>query len=178
MDSPARLRPTFTVPLKLERGEAIERIREGLAASVPANRWLGKGRWAELHVPGDEQRIWSPHLSVRLDDLDAHHRSAGQPEGTRSVLFARFAPRPEVWTGFIFLYAVVAFLALLGGIFGYVQWASGESPWGLWAVWLGVPLLVALHLGSRVGQQWSQDQMVELKSILDPVIEPLRADRG
>lgn len=178
MDSPARLRPTFTVPLTLERGEAIERIREGLAASVPASRWLGKGRWAELHVPGDEERMWSPHLSVRLDDLDAHHRAAGQPEGTRSVLFARFAPRPEVWTGFVFLYAVISFLALLGGIFGYVQWASGESAWGLWAVWIGLPLLALLHIGSRVGQRWSHDQMVELKSILDPVIEPLRADRG
>jgi len=178
MDSPARLRPTFTIPLRLERGEAIERIRDGLSEAVPANRWLGKGRWAEIHVPGDEQRIWSPYLSVRLDELDAHHRAAGQPEGTRSVLFARFAPRPEVWTGFIFLYAVVAFLALLGGILGYVQWATGEPAWGMWALGVGVPVLLLLHVASRVGQRWSHDQMVELKSILDPVIEPLRADRG
>lgn len=178
MESPARLRPTFTVPLKLERSEAIDRICDGLAASVPASRWLGKGRWAEIHVPGDERRIWSPYLSLRLDELDAHHRATGQPEGTRSVLFARFAPRAEVWTGFVFLYSVIAFLALLGGIFGYVQWASKESPWGLWALAIGVPILIGLHIASGVGQRLSHDQMVELKSILDPVVEPLRADRG
>jgi len=178
VSSPARLRPTFTVPLALDREEAIERIRSGLDAAVPANRWIGKGRWAEIHVPGDERRIWSPYLSVRLDELDAHHRAAGQPEGTRCVLFARFAPRPEVWTGFVFLYAVVAFLALLGGIFGYVQWASDESPWGLWAVVLGLPALAGLHLASWIGQRWSQAQMHELKAVLDPVVEPLRVDRG
>jgi hypothetical protein len=178
MSSPVRLRPTFTVPLRVDRAEAIERIKEGLSSAVPAERWIGKGRWAELHVPGGERRIWSPYLSVRLDELDAHHRAAGQPEGTQSVLFARFAPRPEVWTGFIFLYAAIAFLTLLGGIFAYVQWASNEPAWGVWALVLGVPLLAALHLGSWLGQRWSQAQMVELKQILDPVVEPLRVEGG
>jgi len=178
VSTPAPLRPTFTIPLALEREEAIERIRAGLAESVPANRWLGKGRWAEIHVPGEERRIWSPYLSVRLDEFDAHHRAAGQPEGTRSVLFARFAPRPEVWTGFVFLYSVVAFLALLGGILAYVQWASDESPWGLWALGVGVPFLGSLHLVSWLGQRRSHAQMLELRSVLDPVVAPLRADLG
>jgi hypothetical protein len=178
VSSPGRLRPTFTVPLALDREEAIERIKAGLSEAVPAERWIGKGRWAEVHVPGDARRIWSPYLSIRLDELDAHHRSAGQPEGTRSVLFGRFAPRPEVWTGFIFLYSVIAFLVLLGAIFAYVQWASNEPAWGVWVPAIGVPLLGALHLGSWLGQRWSQDQMAELKAIIDPVVEPLRADLG
>lgn len=174
MSDAPRLRPTFTIPLAVERDEAIERIRAGLDAAVPANRWIGKGRWAELHVPGDERRIWSPHLSIRIDEFDAHHRSGGHPPETACVLFGRYAPRPEVWTGFVFFYAAVAFLALLGAIFGYVQWASGESPWGLWAVAFGVPVLLGLHVASWLGQRWSHDQMVELRDILGPVVEPLR----
>jgi len=170
---PPRLRPTFVVPLRPERDEAIELIRTGLAESVPASRWIGKGRWAEIHVPGEDQRIWSPYLSVRLDAPDDE-----TPEGAGCTLFARFAPRPEIWTGFVFAYAAVAFLALIGGIFGYVQWASDESPWGLWAIAVGVPLLALLHLFSWLGQRWSHDQMVELKAILDPVIEPIRSDQG
>jgi hypothetical protein len=178
MSDAPRLRPTFTIPLRPGREEAIERIRAGLAAAVPANRWIGKGRWAEVHVPGDEQRIWSPHLSIRIDDFDAHHRAADHPADTGCVLFGRFAPRPEVWTGFVFLYASVAFLALLGGIFGYVQWASDQPAWGLWAVAVGVPVLGALHLASWLGQRWSHSQMLELRDILEPVVEPLRVDAG
>jgi len=177
MSDAPRLRPTFTIPLAVERDEAIARIREGLDAAVPSNRWVGKGRWAELHVPGEERRIWSPQLSVRIDDFDAHHRSGGHPAGTTCVVFGRYAPRPEVWTGFVFLYAAIAFIVVLGAIFGYVQWASNESPWGLWAVAVGVPILVGLHIGSWFGQRWSQDQMAELRDILEPVVEPLRADR-
>ncbi|HKK93066.1 MAG TPA: hypothetical protein VJ925_06505 [Longimicrobiales bacterium] len=176
MNDAPRLRPTFTIPLGVEREEAIERIREGLDAAVPANRWIGKGRWAELHVPGHERRIWSPHLSIRIDDFDAHHRSGGHPADTACVLFGRYAPRPEVWTGFVFFYAAVAFIVLLGAILGYVQWASNESTWGLWAVAVGAPVLLGLHLASWLGQRWSHDQMVELRDILGPVVEPLRID--
>jgi len=174
MSEGPRLRPTFTIPLAVERDEAIQRIRDGLDAAVPASRWVGKGRWAELHVRGDERRIWSPHLSIRIDDFDAHYRSDGHPDTTACVLFGRFAPRPEVWTGFVFFYAAVAFIALLGAILGYVQWASNEPAWGLWAVAAGVPLLLALHLASWLGQRWSHEQMVELRDILQPVVEPLR----
>jgi hypothetical protein len=176
MSDAPRLRPTFTIPLRPGREEAIERIREGLSAAVPASRWIGKGRWAELHVPGGEERVWSPHLSIRIDDFDAHHQSAGHPPDTGCVLFGRFAPRPEVWTGFVFLYAAIAFLSLLGAIFGYVQWASNEPAWGLWATAIGVPVLAALHLASWFGQRWSHGQMVELRDILEPVVEPLRMD--
>ena len=176
MSETPRLRPTFTIPLRPEREEAIERIRDGLAAAVPANRWLGKGRWAELHVPGEEQRIWSPQLSVRIDDFDAHHRAAGHPTESGCVLFGRFAPRPEVWTGFVFLYGAVAFLTLLGAIFGYVQWASDEPAWGFGAAAIGIPILGALHVASWLGQRWSHGQMVELRDILEPVVAPLRLD--
>ncbi|MDT8368618.1 MAG: hypothetical protein RQ745_05395 [Longimicrobiales bacterium] len=177
MPSPTPLRPTFTVPLTAGREDAVARIRAGLSESVPANRWVGKGRWAEIHLPGDESRIWSPYLSLRVDDFDAHHRRAGHPESTRSVLFVRFAPRPEVWTGFVFLYAMIAFLTLLGGILAYVQWASGEAPWGGWVMAGGIPLLASLHLASWLGRRWSRDQMRELQALLEPVVAPLRAER-
>ncbi len=121
---------------------------------------MSKGRWAELHVPPSDQRVWSPHLSIRLD---------GSADGC--TLFGRFAPRAEVWTFFVFLYFGVAFLVVFGGIFGYVQWASDEPAWGLWSVWIGVPVLALLHLASAVGQRLGQEQMIELRSELDSVLE-------
>jgi hypothetical protein len=128
-------------------------------ATTPGGCWQGKGRWCEIHLPESEQRLWTPYLSIRAD-----HEAEG------SSLFARFAPRPGVWTFFVFLYAAIAFLMVLGGIFGYVQWASNETPWGLWAVGLGVPALLGLHVASYVGQRLARAQTRELQRRLDELL--------
>lgn len=164
MDTPD-LRPSFRVPLDYPRDEAIERIRERLRARPELHgRWQGKGRWAEIDVATEERRLWSPHLSLRVDKAK---------QG--SELYGRFAPQPHVWTFFMFLYAAVAFLALLGGVLGYVQWASDESPWGLWAPGVGVPLLCLLHLGSALGQRLSRGQMRELRELIFEVLGEIDA---
>jgi hypothetical protein len=89
------------------------------------------------------------------------------------TLFGRFAPHPEVRTFFMLLYFGVAFLALFGGTFGYVQWASNESAWALWSVWIGTPTLGLLHLASSVGQRLGQHQMEALKTELDNLLRAL-----
>lgn len=158
------LRPTFTIPLRVGREEATEEIRRRLLDRKDlAGRWRGKGRWVDLFVLERDRKIWSPHLSARLDHC----------EDGRCEIFGRFAPHPEVWTFFMFLYFLVAFVVLFGATFGYVQWASGEEAWALWAVWAGVPVLALVHLASFLGSRWGQEQMHELKDILDDVIEGL-----
>lgn len=162
MDRP-ELRPTFTVPLDLERDDAIERIREGLVQRDElVGRWRGKGRWAEIFVPDSEKRLWSPHLSIRTDEEDGG-----------SSLFGRFAPHPEVWTLFMFVYFGVAFLVLFGATFAYVQWASDEPAWGIWSVWIGVPVLLSLHAASAIGQRLGRDQMRDRLEIFWQVLEEI-----
>ncbi len=160
------LRPTFTSLLDRPRQAAVEEIRRRLVSRDDlAGRWRGKGRWFDLFVPEAERRLWSPYLSVRLDE-----------EGERSSAYGRFGPHPEVWTFFMFLYFLVAFLVLFGGTFGYVQWASDESAWALWMVWIGVPVLLLIHAASFVGSRLGQAQMRELKAVLDGVLEGLVVD--
>ena len=159
------IRPTFTVPLKHSRKEATEEIRRRLLGRTDlAGRWRGKGRWVDLYVPESERKIWSPYLSARLDEED----------GVCSV-FGRFAPHPEVWTFFMFVYFLVSFTVLFGATFGYVQWASGERAWALWSVWAGVPVLLLCHGASFVGSRLGQEQMRELRAVLDEVLEGLTA---
>ena len=154
------LRPTFTVSLALPRDEAVEAIRARFTQTADmAGRWRGKGSWAELYLPEPERRIWSPYLSIRVDQ-----RRAG------SSLFGRFAPHPEVWTFFMFLYFLVAFIILFGATLGYVQWASAELAWGMWAVWIGVPLLLCIHGASAMGARLGQDQMRRLRRELDDLL--------
>jgi len=155
-----RMRPTFRAQLDADRDTAMDRIRGALSEDERfAGRWRGKGRWAEVHVPHDERRLWSPHLSIRLDD-----------DPTGCTLFGRFAPHPEVWTFFMFLYFALSFAVVFGGVFGYVQWASNESAWGLWAVWVGLPAIGLIHGASWLGQRLGYDQMVSLKDEIDGVL--------
>ncbi len=157
------LRPTFRVPLDLTREDAVERLRARLVARPELHgRWHGKGRWAEIGVPRDERKLWSPVLSLRVDK-------------TRwgSELFGRFAPQPHVWTFFMFVYGAVAFLALLGAVLGYAQWASDEPTWGLRAVWFGVPFLMSLHGVSAVGKRLARSQMRSLHTLVFEVLEEL-----
>jgi hypothetical protein len=147
----------------MSRDQTVAALRARLAATPElAGRWRGKGRWAELYVPEGERRLWSPYLSLRIDE---------EQEGC--TLFGRFGPHPEVWTFFMFLYVLVAFLALFGGTLGYVQWASGEAAWGFWAVWVGVPFLALLHLASHAGARLGQAQMRRLRWELEGALEKL-----
>lgn len=155
-----RMRPTFRVRVSADRDAAIDRIREILKSDERfVGRWRGKGRWAEVYVSHGERKLWSPHLSIRLDE---------EPDGC--TLFGRFAPHPEVWTFFMFLYFAFVFGVVFGGVLGYVQWASNEPAWGLWAVSIGVPAIVAIHVAGWIGQRLGYDQMVSLKDEIDEVL--------
>ena len=159
----SELRPTFRVQLEYPRNTAVEQIRAKLGAREElVGRWRGKGRWAEIHVPEQERKLWSPRLSLRVDDT-----------GDTSELLGRFEPQAEVWTFFMFVYSAVAFFTILGGIFGYVQWASAEPAWGLWAVWAGVPTIALLHVVSAVGQRLGRQQMHDLRAVVLDIVEEI-----
>lgn len=158
-----QFRPTFRVPLEYPRDAAVDKIRAGLVARDELQgRWRGRGSWAEIHVPEAERRVWSPYLSLRVEDA-----------GDAAELSGRFAPHPGVWTFFMFVYFGIAFLVLLGGSLGYAQWASDEPAWGLWAVWLGIPALGLLHLASAVGQRLGRDQMRDLHTLIFEVLDEI-----
>ena len=116
-------------------------------------------RHAELLVDRNEGRLWSPRLSVRLED---------SPTG--SVLRCRFSPRPDVWTGFMFVYFLLVFLVVFGATLGYVQQVSNETAWDFWAIPVGLAFIACIHLASYVGQRLAVAQMRELKERLDSVL--------
>lgn len=165
--STARLRPTFRLPLAADRDAAMTEIRRRLVADERfAGRWRGKGRWAELYVPHRERKLWSPHVSLRLD-----------PEGEPGcTLFGRFAPHPEVWTFFMFLYVGLAFGVVFGAVLGYVQWVSNEAAWGFWVTGVGLPAIGMIHLASAVGQRLGEAQMLQLREEVDGLLDGMRLE--
>ena len=155
----ARLRPKFNLELPIPADEAVLRIRQGLGNPELRESTMAAGRHTEFRVDQAERRIWSPRLEVRIDDA---------PGG--ASLHGRFAPRPDVWTGFMFVYFLAWFAVVFGATLGYVQQVSDETPWGYWAVPSGLLIIVGIHAASYVGQRLAEDQMRELRGRLDSVL--------
>ena len=155
----ARLRPKFDLDFPVPADEAMERIRQGLDTPELRHRTMSAGRHAEFHVDASERKVWSPRLTVQVEDA---------PGG--SSLRGRFAPRADVWTGFMFVYFLVVFLIVFGATLGYVEQVSDETPWGYWAIPAGLAVIAGIHGLSYLGQRLAEDQMRELRGQLDSVL--------
>jgi len=154
-----RMRPKFLLEIPVPAEEAVARIRQGLDTPELRESTMAAGQYCEFLVDRSERRIWSPRLSVRVEDA---------PAG--ASLNGRFAPRPDVWTGFMFVYFLAWFAVAFGATLGYVQQASDERAWGFWAVPAGLLIIVGIHIASYVGQRLAEDQMRELRGRLDSVL--------
>jgi hypothetical protein len=154
-----KMRPTFAVDLPLPADEAAERISEGLEIHDSEGPSASLGRCTEFSVPRRDRRIWSPHLSVQVEDA-----------GSASLLRGRFAPRPEIWTFLMFLYFTTGTLAFFGAMYGYAQWMIGQRPWALITVPAGLSVIALLHGTSVLGQVRARHQMEHLRGRLNGVL--------
>lgn len=162
-----RMRPRFAIEVPIPVEDAVLLIREGLETSAYSAATMAAGSWAEFLVPADQRKIWSPRLSVHVE-----------PHSEGSIIRARFSPRPDIWTGIMFLYFLMATIILFGTTLGYVQWASNEPAWGFWAIPAGILVIVGLHGASLVGQRLGQDQMRELRDRFEAVVDRQFGDQA
>jgi hypothetical protein len=155
-----QLQPAFTIEVPLDKDAAVERLRSAITSEELRGFAQSAGTVFDFKIEKNAQRFWSPHLSAQFS-----------PSETGSQLFARFSPRPEIWTMFIAFYFVVMILMSLAAIIAYVQWSLGYTPSALAAVPIGCILIAGLHLGSLIGQSLSADQMDLLRSRFDQAVE-------
>ncbi len=147
------MRPTFEVHVPQSCDLVVHQFGEALEKSDWKATSKFFGRYAELHVAQSEMRYWSPHLSLYFD-----------ADGEKTRILGRFGPRQEVWTFVCMVYLALAFSAFFSLVYTYSLWMLGEF------TILGIvpPIAVGgiglLYLASRVGQNWSSDQMMALRA--------------
>lgn len=164
------LQPTFEVDVDLPLGEFMPKMRETLDRDEFRSRTITAGNCIDFKVDADCQRFWSPHLSVQVSSgISKDHQQSTAPD--HSKLYCRFSPRPEIWTMFMAMYATILGLIFVATIYGYVQWVLGNSPWPALLAPVGIGLIAVLHVGSKMGQSLSSDQMHTLKQRLTSAIE-------
>lgn len=167
---PLTLQPTFVVDIALPPDELMPRMRQVCEGEEFRDRVETAGNCIEFRIDKVDQRFWSPHLSVMVSAGDAEgHQNPTGPD--HSKLFCRFSPRPEIWTMFMAIYAVIIGVIFICSVYGYVQWILGDSPLALLVVPLGVCTILLMHAGSKVGQKLSTDQMHILSRRLTLAVE-------
>lgn len=157
------MQSTYRLTLPLAPDDAATRLKRVVDSGEVAGPAKAAGSCVALHVPPEQERLWSPHFTAQL-----HAAESG------SELLARFTPRPEVWTLLMMVYFGCAFVATCGAIYGCVQWLLGATPWALLLTPIGLAAIATLHAISLVGQRLSSHQMDALRERLEHAVELTR----
>ena len=151
------LRPTFEFESQLAPEAAAERIARHVRSGANPCPCQQAGGHLCLTVNPAEQHIWSPWLHVDV-------RKADQPD--RSRIFARFSPRPALWTAVMLTYLALATISFFAFCFAVSQWVLGKPPTLLWVLLPCALIALVILLGTRIAHRLAHDQMRSLADTL------------
>jgi hypothetical protein len=108
----------------------------------------------------DDQQYWSPELTLRIE-----------AEAGGSRISGLMGPKSEVWTLFIFCYAVLGLGTLILLLIGLSNWSLGQPAGILWGVPVGILLFSTLYFVAYTGQKWSHEQMRQLLHFCEEAVD-------
>lgn len=155
MDRP-RHRPRFEQAVALPADRVSRMLAHGLQTSDCPCVGMVRSRHAWIHIRDDERHFWSPTLDLTLEEV---------PDGT--LLRGRFAPHPNIWTFFMFVYAALTVTSCIAAMLGLSQAMLGQPPVGLAAALAGVALIGFVYGAAFIGQGLGSEQMAQIRLFLD-----------
>ena len=156
----ARVRPTFEISSDLPAAQVIARIEASLRAARGSVIAIVTSHRVELTPDPSTVHPWSPQLTLVLDET-----------GAGTLVRARFAPHPHVWSLYLAIHALGAFGTIGAGVFGLSQHLTGESPWALWALPISPVLAALVWAFAFVGQAMSSEQMYALRRFVEESLD-------
>ena len=162
---PLQMQPTFKVELPWEMDDAKLRLRSVIEDHQESLGAEFAGWVFDYKIKKENQRFWSPHLSIQL------YRNE---ESGGSDAYCRFSPRPEIWTMVMAIYMMSMCCLFAALMFGFVQWSLEQTPWALLVIPISIAIVAGLHTASMVGQSWSRDQMLVLRERWERTVQLAR----
>ena len=157
MSSPLRPRLVHAVALPAE--QVLGRLNAALDDPEAVCLATRAGRHLWLQVRPEVRHTWSPWLDLEV-----------VPSNPGSVLRGRFGPHPSIWSFFAAVYAICAFCAVGGLVFGLSQLGLGFTPWGLWALPAAAVLAAGTFGVALIGKRLAREQMREIRTFLEEAI--------
>jgi hypothetical protein len=153
-----RMRPEFELALAADGEVLLDRIRTRLSApDAPLIGQVIPGH-AILKIPRERRSLLSPMLHVEVVVRDRRQMARG-----------RFTPHPNVWTGFMAVYGLLAMLGLAGLMYGFAQLTVDETPWAMLAAPAAIALIAFVYGATLIGQGLTADEMHELRGFVESV---------
>lgn len=106
-----------------------------------------------------DQHYWSPQLTVTIEETE-----------NGSLIRGLYGPKPNVWTMFIFIYAVIGFTTFITLMIGLSYMSLGKGTAILWLVPLFTLLFLTLYLVAYLGQKFGQRQMIFLHNFMEECV--------
>lgn len=157
------LRPRFTLDSYYNIDDLCEKFSNSLQTTD--TKYSGKVRKGFVSVfpkPSD-RHYWSPHFSLSMEPSE-------DKEG-KTHISGIYGPAPEVWTMFVFFYAIIGLSIVIVTVIGFANRALGESSVILWAIPVLILIFGSMYSASYFGQKKGHDQVegiyVYIKSIVE-----------
>ena len=162
-----QMRPRFAIDVSCDVETLVTKLEENAAQADPPLKGHFDPRHCVLRIPETRRAFWSPELDLTFERLEP---TAGGPPTSHHVR-CLFAPRPAVWTGFAFVFAVLGATGVAGALYGLAQLTLGEPPLALLAVPAALALAALTYASSFVGRGLALSQMYELRRALDVSVD-------
>ncbi|GMV44570.1 MAG: hypothetical protein AMXMBFR64_62860 [Myxococcales bacterium] len=154
-----QVRPHFEMSVPLPPDTVAVRLRDAVART-PAIEGNVLSRHAQVTIPAEQRRLWSPWLAFEIEET---------PEG--SHLSGVFLPHPNVWTLWFALMAMTGFTAFAAAMYGWSQWMAEQPAWAFWALLPCAAVAAALYGGALVGQQLGVEEMARLRAFVAEALD-------
>ena len=157
-----QMRPRFAVDVPGDVATLVAMLEETVERADPPLEGKFDTGHCVLRIPKSRRAFWSPELDLTFE-------STTENDGESNGLLVRclFAPRPAVWTGFAFVFAILGAFAVAGGLYGMAQITLGETPLAFWAIPIALVLAALTYASSFIGQGLALAQMYELRRTFD-----------
>ena len=164
-----KLRPRFAVDAACDATALVRELEERAPRADPPLAGHFDDAHCVLRIPPPRCAFFTPELDVTFEDRP----EAAPGHGVR--VRCLFSPRPAIWTGFAFAYAMLALTGLSGLILGIAQLSLGLAAWGLLVTLGCLACLGVVYASSYVGQRLAASQMDEIRRCLDACLERAEA---
>ncbi len=154
----AEIRPRIKIISELSKKEVQQRISDYINSSDNyCKGWVKEG-YAIVCASVNEKHIWTPQLSLQIDELE---------NGTE--LRGVIGPGPSVWTGFIFAFSLLGFLLFVISMWGLINLSLNKDATILWLVPVDLLLIFLVYISARIGQSLSKKEVMYLHKFVETI---------
>jgi hypothetical protein len=151
-----RIRPRFKCISTMTPEAMFGAIQQQIdSPDVRCSGWVS-GSHAKVNIIEEDRHYWSPQMEIRVEEAE---------NGTS--ISCLVGPNAAVWTGFIFIYTLVAFFALVGVFYGLIQLNLDKDPTAFWLLPVSLFFALVIYLMARYGQYKGAAQMNHLRNIVN-----------